>query len=123
MEQAPQTLLIVDDSALIIERLIDMFKESPVVKNILTAGNYLEAVEELSENKIDVVLLDIQLQGKNGIELLEFIVEKDPEVKVIMLTNLVSNYYKKLCENKGAVHFIDKSKDFELVPRIINSLG
>jgi DNA-binding NarL/FixJ family response regulator len=122
MNQAFKTLLIVDDSALIIERLIDMFKESPVIQSILTAGSYQEAVEELRENKIDIVLLDIQLQGKNGIELLEFIVKQDPEVKVMMLTNLVSNYYKKLCEKKGAAHFIDKSKDFELVPQIINSL-
>jgi len=122
MSQVSKSLLIVDDSALIIERLIDMLRDSPVIKNIITAGNHQEAVRELEANKIDIVLLDIQLQGKNGIELLEFIVDRDPGIKIVMLTNLVSNYYKKLCVKKGASHFIDKSKDFELVPQIVNAL-
>lgn len=36
--------------------------------------------------------------------------EDHPAVKVVMLTNLVSDYYQKLCRKIGAVHFMDKSK-------------
>ncbi len=76
----------------------------------------------LSEKETDIVLLDIQLPGKNGIDLLKFIVKDHPAVKVVMLTNLVSDYYQKLCRKIGAVHFMDKSKDFESIPRVVTRL-
>jgi DNA-binding NarL/FixJ family response regulator len=113
------TLLIVDDSLLIIERLIDSLKDHKTVKNIFTAFNYSEAVKMLGEIKTDIVLLDIQLSGKNGIDLLKFIGKEYPDIKVIMCSNLTSDYYVKLCKKLGAKQFIDKSKDFELIPEIL----
>ena len=69
-----KVLLIVDNSSLIIERLINILSEVKTIKKILAATNYAEAVNMLGENKTDIVLLDIQLPGKNGIELLKFII-------------------------------------------------
>ena len=37
-----------------------------------------------------------------------------------MVTNKVSEYYKDMCMQKGADHFIDKSKEFENIPTILN---
>lgn len=115
-------LLIVDNSSLIIERLINILCEVKKVKKIFTANDYTGAVHVLSKNKTDIVLLDIQLPGKNGIDLLKFIVKDYPAVKVVMLTNLVSDYYQKLCRKIGAVHFMDKSKDFESIPGVVAGL-
>lgn len=117
-----KTLLIVDDSLLIIERLTDALKDHETVKNILTATGYTEAVDVLSKKKTDVILLDIQLQGKNGIDLLKFIVKEYPDAKVIMCSNLSSDYYIKLCKKIGARNFVDKSKDFELIPGILATI-
>ena len=117
-----KTLLIVDDSLLIIERLSDALKDQETVKKILTAGNYSEAVEVLSKNETGIVLLDIQLSGKNGIDLLKFIVKEYPDINVIMCSNLASEYYIKLCKKIGARYFVDKSKDFELIPGILASI-
>ena len=114
---------MIDDSALVTERLIDMVGNIKTVKTILTASNYQEAVDVLAEKSITIALLDIKLQEKSGIELLKFIVKNYPAVKVIMLTNLVSEYYKRLCKKAGALHFIDKSKDFELIPGILKEIG
>ena len=115
-------LLVVDNSLLIIERLISILKEVKAVEKILTATDYAAAVKILRENKTDIVLLDIQLPGKNGIELLKFIVKTYPAVKVVMLSNLVSEYYQKLCKKIGAADFIDKSKDFDLIPEVVATL-
>lgn len=114
--------MIVDNSSLIIERLINILGEVKKVKKIFTANDYSGAVHVLSENQTDIVLLDIQLPGKNGIDLLKFIVKDHPAVKVVMLTNLVSDYYQKLCRKIGAVHFMDKSKDFESIPGVVAGL-
>lgn len=117
-----KTLLIVDDSMLIIERLIEALKDHTTIKKILTAANYQDAAEILGKKETDIILLDIQLTGKNGIDLLKFIVKEYPEIKVIMCTNLASEYYVKLCKKLGAKYFVDKSKDFELIPAILNAV-
>lgn len=122
-EAGPAKLvLIVDNSIFIIERLLIILKEVKGIEKIVTATNYEEAVNILEEMKMDIVLLDIQLPGKNGIELLKYIVKNFPAVNIIILSNLVSNYYQKLCLNLGANCFIDKSKDFDSIPDVIFSI-
>ena len=117
-----KTVLIVDNSFLIIDRLIGMLKEAASVEIIFTATNFNEAVDILKINKTDIVLLDIQLPGENGIELLKYIMKTYSGIKVVMLSNQVSKYYQQLCKKEGAVNFIDKSKDFDLIPEIVAAL-
>ena len=122
-EAGPAKLvLIVDNSIFIIERLLIILKEVKGIEKIVTATNYEEAVNILEEMKTDIVLLDIQLPGKNGIELLKYIVKNFPAVNIIILSNLVSEYYQKLCLDLGANCFIDKSKDFASIPDVIFSI-
>jgi len=123
MKTQEQSILIVDDSALIIERLLAMLNGLVSVKDITTASNYREAVAALSESKVDIAILDIHLTGKNGIELLKFIVKNYPQIKVVMLSNADNDKYRELCKKEGALFFIDKSKEFELVPEILTSLN
>jgi len=121
-EKSKVNILIIDNSFLIIERLIKILIGIHAVKEIFKSSEFTEAVNLLKEKKINVVLLDIQLPGKNGLELLKYIVRAHPEVKVIVLTNLVSVYYQRLCENLGAGFFIDKSKDFDRIPEIVAAM-
>src|SRR2546426_2085775 len=111
MEKTKKTILIVDDSQLIAERLVIMLKELTIVGSIAKASNYTEAVELLIVANPDVVFLDIHLPGRNGIELLKFIKNNYPLKKVIMLTNESGDYYRNLCAKAGAAYFIDKSKE------------
>lgn len=122
MEKDEKAILLVDDSPLVTERLIDLLRNAPVGKNILTAANYNEALAVMENISISVVLLDIKLPEKSGLDILKFIVKHYPGVHVVMLTNLVSDYYKRLCKKAGATYFIDKSKDFELIPGILQEL-
>lgn len=115
-------LLIVDNSPLIIERLLGILKEVKTVENFFAAYNYTGAVAVLLEKQIDVVLLDIQLPEKNGIDLLKHIVQHYPATRVVILSNLVSENYQRLCKKIGAVHYMDKSKDFDLIPEVVNAL-
>jgi DNA-binding NarL/FixJ family response regulator len=115
-------ILIVDSSPLIIGHLVGILKDIDVANEVFEATDFNEAVNVLKEKKIVLVLLDIQLPGKKGIELLKYIVEVFPGINVIILTNLVSIYYQRLCKNLGAVHFIDKSKDFDQIPEILAGL-
>ncbi len=118
---SPGSLLIVDDSPIIIERVIESLKEHESVKNILTATDYKSAVESLNNHVPGFILLDIQLPGKSGIELLKYIMKEYPLVKVIMFSNLLDDNYIKVCRKIGAKYFIDKSKDFDLIPSMLKN--
>lgn len=114
-------ILVVDDAALVVDRLFDILNEMEVVNELISAHSYQDAVEKIQQKNPHFVLLDIQLRGKNGIELLSFIKQQYPEIITIMHTNLVSDYYKDLCNEMGANYFIDKSTEFEKVPEIIKA--
>lgn len=119
MNSAGLSVLIVDDSAIIRQRLKLLLKETERVQNILYAGSSGNAEQILREGGVNIVLLDIQLPDKNGIELLKIIKKEYPSIKVIVITNLVDDHYRKLCKKLKADHFIDKSKDFRLIPGLI----
>jgi DNA-binding NarL/FixJ family response regulator len=114
-------LLIVDHSPIIIERLVEALREHPQVAKVYTATDYDEAVGMLEAKKLDYVILDIHLNTKSGIDLLKFIVKDYPAIKTIVFSNLADDNYFRLCKEIGATYCLDKSKDFELIPTLLNA--
>src|SRR3954451_22826283 len=114
MVEQKKAILIVDDSALIVERLIDILKTLENIDVIKYTHTYAEANTLFEQWQPDIVFLDINLPDKSGIELLNKIKTDCKEIIVIMFTNHSSNYYKTLCLKMGANYFVDKSTDFEL---------
>jgi len=121
-EKQKFTILIVDDSPIIIKRVTSILKDLENTGTIVHAANYSKAIQTLNEFSPRIVLLDIHLPGKSGVEVLRYIKENHLPVTVIMLTNQTEEYYKTLCKEIGADYFIDKSSGFEAIPGIINSI-
>lgn len=115
-------LLIVDDSLIIVARLFNLLTEQANISEMYYAKAYDEAESLLNKMVPDVVLLDINLDGKNGIDLLRYMKQHKYPTKVIVLTNESNSYYKELCTDLGADHFLDKSSEFEYIPGIISHL-
>jgi DNA-binding NarL/FixJ family response regulator len=113
------TVLIVDDSPIIITKLVELLEEVCTIKSIKSCNSYSHAVESFDAHKPDVVLLDINLPDRSGIQLLRYVKSNFPLTRVIMVTNQNSAYYRNLCIDLGAEHFLDKSKDFEAIPSIL----
>jgi DNA-binding NarL/FixJ family response regulator len=113
-------ILIVDDNMNFVDRMICLLEDTDNIGHINVASNYDEARRLLASEDPDVVLLDINLPGKNGIELLKLIRQNKQECEVIMITNHADEYYKQQCHELGAKHFLDKSSDYSLVPAIIS---
>lgn len=122
MKKEKLIILLVEDSRIIKERLICMLKELKNVQQVLEAGTYDEAFRLLQEKVADVLLLDIGLPGKSGIDVLRSINEYKWELTIIVLTNQADNYYRNLCFSLGAGHFLDKTKDFDKIPGIVAEL-
>lgn len=122
IEKNGQAILIVDDNLNFVERMICLLKELVNISNIHVATNYDEARILIAKEQLNVALLDINLPGKNGIEILKLIRQNKNKCEVIMITNHVDDYYRQQCLELGAKHFLDKSNDFALVPDIINEM-
>ncbi len=122
MTPAKKTILIVDDSSLIVTRLINMLHELPHLEWVKEAGNYTDGLELLNAFNPGILLLDINLPDKSGIELLRICKESHPATKVIMITNQANEHYRKLCIKLGADYFIDKSKEFEQIAEKITDM-
>ncbi|MBS1564523.1 MAG: response regulator [Bacteroidetes bacterium] len=117
-----KTILIVDDSIIIIERVAEILKDLDSISGVTQVHSYDEAMESLKQQRPDIVLLDINLPGTNGIELLRHLKQSDPSITVIMFSNRGNAYYKDLCKRLGADFFVDKSRGFEQLPGIISAL-
>ena len=83
------------------------------------AHNAQDAIASISEAKPDVVILDIRLPGKSGIDVLKDIRDKKLPIRVIMLTNYPYPQYRKKCEELGADYFFDKVTEIEEIPKVI----
>src|SRR5690349_11127149 len=107
MHEAKKIILVIDDSELIVERLINILKDLGNVGKINLAGTCAEACILLEQSQPQIIFLDIHLPDKSGIELLNNIKTKYPEIIVIMFTNQGGDFYRTLCMELGANYFID----------------
>jgi DNA-binding NarL/FixJ family response regulator len=80
-------ILLVDDHEVVRLGLKALLSRNAQFQVIAEAGNATEALDRVARYKPDVVVMDIRLPGKSGIEATREIVKKYPETKVIMLTS------------------------------------
>ncbi len=101
--------------------MISILDDVKYLKKISVASDYDSAMKELAAGLQDIILLDINMPGKNGIELLRYIKATQAAAEVVMLTNHSETYYREQCGELGARYFLDKSNDFLQVPDIVNA--
>ena len=81
-----------------------------------------QGLKMAQENFPDVFILDIQLPGLSGIDLLNQIKLSFPAKQplIIFLTNMPNATYRQACLKSGAHFFLDKSRDFLMLPDILH---
>jgi DNA-binding NarL/FixJ family response regulator len=116
-------VFIADDSSFMQERLPGALSEIPGVEVIGQAKDGDEALDCISKLNPDVVILDIRMPGKSGIDVLAELKKEKPELKIIMLTNYPYPQYKQKCLELGAAYFFEKSNDFEKLFSVIKEMS
>jgi len=113
-------ILIVDDS--LFQRRVVSAPLKAQGFEIFEAVNGKEGLEKILEVKPDLILLDILMPEKNGIEVLKELKKAQNTIPVIMLTSDVQESTRDECLSLGAQAFVNKPvKAEELLP-IITSL-
>lgn len=81
------SILIVDDHKMFIDGMLTILERNiKAIKNIYTAIDAGKALQCLTDNKIDLVITDINMPGMSGIDLTKIIKEKYSDIKVLVLT-------------------------------------
>jgi DNA-binding NarL/FixJ family response regulator len=112
-------LLLADDSAMVRKSLVAMLSKLEAVTSISQAEDGDAAIEFIDSEQFDIVILDIQMPGKNGISVLEHIADLSIKPVAIVLTNYSIAPYRKKCYELGADYFLDKSLEFKRISEII----
>jgi DNA-binding NarL/FixJ family response regulator len=121
MKREKKIVLLVDDSILILERMIPMLQRVPGVELVVHAGSYKEAISILECLQPDLMLLDIHLPDKSGINLLEYVHTNYRQIIVFMMTSNASDQYREACAKLGAHRFFDKSTEFEGITEAVSA--
>lgn len=101
-------ILVVDDHALIRKGLKILLEESPdfVVKGEAETG--AQAIKMVREQHFDLVLLDISLPDKHGMDVLKQLKLEQPDIKIIVLSMYPEDQYGVRTLKAGAVGYINK---------------
>lgn len=101
-------ILAVDDHPIFRKGLVSLIKDEFHDANITEAENGLEAFQILDKTKFDVVILDIDMPEKSGIDVLDYMREKDIRSKKIILTMHNDELFFNEAFNRGANGFLLK---------------
>lgn len=115
-------VFIVDDSAIVRERLSEMLSEFPEVEITGKTGDPSEALDDICKLNPDVVILDIRLPGRSGIDLLPDVKKVESVPVVIILTNYPYPQYREKCMDAGADYFFNKSTEFDKIGEVLKQL-
>jgi len=116
-------VFVADDSTLVRAAVVDMIACIPGVKIVGFAGNGIQALDHVRKTPPDVLVLDIRMPGKSGIEVLREVKRTQPGITVIMLTNYPYPPYRQKCLEAGADYFFEKAMDFDKVIEVLAGMS
>src|SRR5580704_14026317 len=118
------SVLLVEDSRVLAERLRETLLSVPGVQLAGTVDSEADAVALLQRQSVDVVLLDLHLRQGTGFGVLRAIPnDQVRKTVVIVLTNYDLAEYRRAAAALGARHFLDKLRDFERLPILLQEIG
>lgn len=116
-------ILLIDDTAIILQRLQAILSELKQVSRTEAVLSAEAALVMMDGYEPDVMVLDINMPGMGGIEMLKKMgVTKAVKPVIIMLTNNTFAGYRDECMRLGAHYFLDKSRDFQMIPSIVEKI-
>lgn len=116
-------VLLVEDSPLLVQRIVELISELPEVRLVDTAGSEAEAMLRIDAGDVDAVILDLQLHTGSGFGVLRALHARSEAPPVIVFTNFAITAYRDSALALGATHFLDKSRDYDRLPGVLRELS
>lgn len=110
---------IVDDHSMVRSGLVRILKEEPDMEVVTEADGHAQLFNELKLGLPDIVLLDISMPGKNGLEILKELKQEYPGIRTLMLSMHPEEHFAVRAIKAGASGYVTKeSAASELVRAI-----
>jgi len=106
-------ILIADDHAVVREGLKQILTGVPGVKEINGACDGFELLEKVKEKNYDIVVLDISMPGKSGLEVLKELKTLKPKLPVLILSIYPEGQYAVRVLKAGASGYLTKDSASE----------
>ena len=115
----PAYVMVVEDDETVADVLRDVLAGEPLELEFATSGD--EAVRRVSERCPDLILTDISLPGKTGLDVMRHARSVDPEVAVILMTGYASVQTAIDALRQGASDYVTKPfDDISEIPRTVS---
>ncbi|MBK1683805.1 response regulator [Rhodoferax fermentans] len=104
-------VILCDDHAMIRRGIKETLSEAVDIQVVAESGSYSEVREVLRAHPCDVLVLDINLPGRGGLEVLASLREVDSPIKVLMVSMFPEDQYAIRCLKAGAQGYLNKAGD------------
>jgi len=111
----------VEDSRVLAERLRESLDGLDNVEVVGAVADESSAVAAVRAQRVDVIILDLQLKEGTGFGVVQRLGK--PRPKVIVFTNYMLPEYQRLANTLGVEYFLNKSVDYERLPQLIQEIG
>jgi len=101
-------ILVVDDHALIRKGIKQLLEDNHDVQVAGEAESGIQAINMMRKNHFDLVLLDIALPDKHGMDVLKQLKSEQPDIKIIVLSMYPEDQYGARTLKAGAMGYINK---------------
>ena len=117
METKSETLLVIDDDPATQHLIREIFRDTGLT--VETAGDAKTGLKFLDEKKPDLVLLDVMLPDRSGLETFQSIKQRDPRLPVVFITAGEGSDTPIEAMKEGAYDFLVKPLDFTHVRELV----
>ena len=104
-------VILCDDHAVVRRGIRDTLTEAVDIQIVGETGSYSEVRDALRSTPCDVLVLDLNLPGRGGLEVLSSIRDTDLQVKVLIVSMYPEDQYAIRCLRAGAQGYVNKAGD------------
>lgn len=116
---SPIRIALADDHPLYLEGLEMLLNSSGAAKVVATATDGMEALQMIEQNEFDILLLDLHLPDKDGMQIAEEFSKKNVPFRIIMLTMQRGGRYIERLKKWGVKGYVLKSVSLETLADVI----
>ena len=115
-------ILIADDHAGVRHGLMEILADALPDAQFSEAGDGNEVLGYLVKSKYSVLLLDINMPGRNGLDVLQDVKRDYPEIPVVIVSVQPEDQYAMRCLRAGAAAYVNKDRATEELACVVGKI-
>jgi two-component system, NarL family, invasion response regulator UvrY len=116
-------VIVCDDHALIRRGIRDTLSDAPDIEVIGEAGDYGELRTLMRKDSCDVLVLDINMPGRSGLDVLHVLKDEGSTVKVLVVSMYPEDQYAIRALRAGAFGYVNKGGDPHLLVQAVRTVA